>query len=127
MSDAKYGLFGPIFYQYKHKAALAIKKLTGLRDGEAREASYHQQIGYIDLVWGKEGTNKSNGYGLAKIARYHPEVLQNMQQVFNELKVYHETQNRFQLRSDKYEAAVSKIWFENEKIWLLTVFEKRTG
>ncbi len=45
----------------------------------------NQQITDIDLVWGMEGTSKSDGYGLAKLVKYHPEVLVNLQEILSEM------------------------------------------
>lgn len=73
------GEFGPIFDQFKGDAKNAIALLKLLESGEVSGALYHKDVGDIDLVWGVEGTGKSDGYGLAKLLKYHPEVLDNIQ------------------------------------------------
>lgn len=73
------GEFGPIFDRFKGDAKNAIALLKLLESGEVSGALYHKDVGDIDLVWGVEGTGKSDGYGLAKLLKYHPEVLDNIQ------------------------------------------------
>lgn len=79
------GSFGPIYTQFKGRAKEAIAFLLEKKDGEAIAALHHKDIGDIDLVWGKEGTGKSDGYGFAKLAKYHPEVLDNLQELLDEM------------------------------------------
>ena len=121
------GDFGPILRDYHHNAAAAIEKLKELNTGEAVSALYHPEVGDIDLVWGQEGNSKSNGYGLAKIVKYHPEVLEDLQGILSDMKVVERSENRINLESEKYRAAVRLEWDGKAKKWLLTAFEKRTG
>ena len=58
--------FGFVYDQFKGNAQGAIQQLMKMQDGEALGALHHDEIGDIDLVWGKAGTKKSDGYGLAK-------------------------------------------------------------
>lgn len=74
----KTGAFGTVYTQFKGKPQEAIAFLLEKKEGEAVGALHHKDIGDIDLVWGKEGTAKSDGFGLAKLAKYHPEVLGNL-------------------------------------------------
>lgn len=122
-----YGDFGAIYNNFKGKAKEAVKFLLGKHNGEAVSALYHNDIGYIDLVWGKEGTNKSDGFGLAKLAKYHPEVLYNLQELLDDMLVIKRTDNRVQLESDKYQASVRLTWNSKKKTWLLTMFEKKNS
>ena len=118
------GPFGPIADQFKGDAAGAIEHLTREKTGEAVGALSHAEIGDIDLVWGKEGTGKSNGYGLAKIAKFHPEVLGELQDILSGMHVTSKTDNRVQLESADHKAAVQLNWHGTAKKWLLTAFEK---
>ncbi|HEY5798629.1 MAG TPA: hypothetical protein VIT92_00335, partial [Burkholderiaceae bacterium] len=68
-SPARSGAFGPIFTQYQGDAVGAIARLKRERTGEAVGALNHPELGPIDLVWGKEGTGASDGYGLAKLLK----------------------------------------------------------
>lgn len=121
------GDFGDIYDQFRGKPKEAIDFLTKKKGGEALGALSHKDIGEIDLVWGEEGTGHSDGYGLAKLVKYHPEVLDNLQEILDEMQVVKRTENRINLESDKYKAAVRLTWNEQSKTWLLTLFEKKNS
>lgn len=121
------GPFGEIYTQFKGKPQEAIAYLLSKKGGEALGALHHKDIGDIDLVWGKEGTGHSDGYGLAKLAKYHPEVLSNLQEILDDMVVTKRSENRVQLESEKYQAAVRLAWNNNKKTWLLTMFEKKNS
>lgn len=120
------GPFGAIYSQFRNKAKEAVTFLLKLKSGEAIAALHHPAVGDIDLIWGKEGTGKSNGYGLSKIAKFHPEVLSNLQEVLDDMEVISRTQNRINLESNTHKAAVRLEWDGERKNWLLTAFEKET-
>ena len=121
------GPFGRIYRQFKGKAKEAIQFLLGKKEGEVVGALNHPEIGDIDLVWGEEGTSNSDGYGLAKLAKYHPEVLDNLQEIINDMRVTKRSANRVQLESDTHQAAVRLTWDNKSKNWLLTAFEKKNS
>ena len=121
------GPFGEIYTQFKGKSQEAIAYLLDKKSGEAVGALHHKEIGDIDLVYGKEGTGHSDGYGLAKLAKYHPEVLNNLQDILNDMVVTKRSENRVQLESEKYQAAVRLKWDNKKKTWLLTMFEKKNS
>ncbi|MBQ2979862.1 MAG: hypothetical protein IJE18_07120 [Bacteroidaceae bacterium] len=121
------GQFGPIYNQFRGKAQEAIAFLSQKQDGEAIAALNHPEIGDIDLVWGNAGTGKSDGYGLAKLVKYHPEVLNNLQEIINDMHVTQRSMNRVQLESDTHQAAVRLTWNDEKKNWLLTAFEKKNS
>lgn len=126
--EAQYGEtgpFGPVLTQYRGDAQGAIEALKRLQDGEATAALNHPAVGDIDLVWGIEGTRESNGYGLAKLVKWHPEVLDDLQGVISSLKVVERTSNRVQLESPEHKAAVRLEWDGKAKSWLLTAFQKK--
>ncbi|WP_240329922.1 hypothetical protein [Helicobacter suis] len=66
--------FGTNFEEFYHDPKGAIAKLIETKEGQVAGAFYREDLGDIDLVWGKAGSAKSDGYGLAKITKYHPEV-----------------------------------------------------
>ena len=117
--------FGFVYDQFKGDVQGAIQQLIKMQDGEALGALHHNEIGDIDLVWGKAGTRKSDGYGLAKLVKFHPEVLDNLQGILDGMRVTKRSENRVQLENDKYQAAVRLTWNGNEKLWLLTAFKKK--
>lgn len=121
------GSFGNIYDQFKGKAKEAIAFLMNKKDGEAIAALHHNEVGDIDLVWGKEGTAKSDGFGLAKLVKFHPEVLDNLQGILDDMHVTQRSENRVQLESDKYQAAIRLTWDNEKKTWLLTMFEKKNS
>ncbi len=118
------GVFGDIYDQFRGKAKEAIKFLLRKRSGEAIGALHHKEVGDIDLVWGKEGTGKSNGFGLSKLAKSHPEVLDSLQDILDDMVVISRSANRVNLESKTHKAAVRLEWDGEKKNWLLTAFEK---
>lgn len=121
------GAFGNIYNQFRGKAKAAIEFLKKVRGGEAVGALYHKDIGDIDLVWGKEGTGHSDGYGLSKLVKYHPEVLDNLQDILNDMRVVSSSKNRVNLESETHKAGVRLTWDGERKSWLLTAFKKETS
>ena len=117
--------FGFVYDQFKGDANGAIRQLMKMQDGEAVGALHHKEIGDIDLVWGKAGTKHSDDYGLAKIVRYHPEVLDNLQGILDDMQITQRTDNRVQLENEEYQAAVRLTWNGEGKTWLLTAFKKK--
>lgn len=118
------GDFGDIYDCFKHKTKEAIDFLLKNKGGEAIGALSHKELGDIDLVYGEEGTAHSDGYGLAKLAKYHPEVLDNLQGIIDDMKVVKKTSNRAQLESKTHKASVRLTWNGKQKNWLLTAYEK---
>ncbi len=125
--DQSAGPFGPMLTEFKGDAKGAIAKLMEMKGGEAIGALHHPDIGDIDLVWGEEGTGASDGYGLAKLAKYHPEVLGDLQGVLSAMKVTTRNKNRVNLESADHRAAVRLTWDNQAKHWLLTAFQKKEG
>ena len=121
------GAFGNIYNQFRGKAKAAIEFLKKVRGGEAVGALYHKDIGDIDLVWVKEGTGHSDGYGLSKLVKYHPEVLDNLQEILNDMRVVSSSKNRVNLESETHKAGVRLTWDGERKSWLLTAFKKETS
>lgn len=109
-----HGVFGNIYDQFRGKAKEAIAFLLGKKDGEAIGALHHREIGYIDLVWGTEGTGHSDGFGLAKLVKYHPEVLDNLQEILDDMHVTSRTVNRIQLESETHRASV-RLGYHDKK------------
>ncbi len=120
------GPHGPIYTEYRHDAQGAIAKLLETRNGEAVAALYHPAVGHIDLIWGDAGANKAKGYGLAKIDRWHPEVIGDLQGILSTLvedPKHPRNANTVQLENDGYRAAIGLNWKGAPKTWLLTQFD----
>ena len=126
-AQEEYGPFGQVFRQFVGKAKEAIKHLMTIKSGEAIGALSHPEIGPIDLVWGDAGTSNSDGYGLAKLVKFHPEVVEDLQDILNDMKVVKKSENRIHLESEKYQAVVRLTWDAKRKTWLLTAFEKKNS
>jgi len=116
--------FGPVYWQFERKGQKAVNFLLKKRNGEVPNALFHPDIGWIDLFWGVPGSKRSDGYGLAKIEKYHPEVMSNLAEILKSLKIISKTKNRYKLEDEHYFAVVSRMWFEDRKTWLLTLFDK---
>ena len=116
------GPFGRIYRQFKGKAKEAIQFLLGKKEGEAVGALSHPEIGDISLVWGNSKA------GLEKIASKHPEVLDNLQEIINDMKVVSTSENRIKLESDTHFAVVSREYLGKPRDqWLLTAYEKKNS
>ncbi|MGM9859858.1 MAG: hypothetical protein ACI31C_03790, partial [Muribaculaceae bacterium] len=114
------GEFGPIFDQFKGDAKNAIALLKLLESGEVSGALHHKDVGDIDLVWGNDKA------GLAKIINKHPEVLNDLQSIIDNMQVIKESDNRIKLESDTHFAVISKEFKGTPRgKWLLTAFEKK--
>jgi len=101
--------------------------LLKVKEGEAVAALHHQDIGDIDLVWGKEGTPEKDyedGYGLAKIVKKHPEVLDRLQEVIDGMEIKSKSANRAILESLDHKAAVRLDWDGKKKHWLVSAYKK---
>lgn len=124
------GPFGPVLTGFHHDAGGAVAKLMEMKSGDAIGALHHPEIGDIDLVWGKEGSaakDFEDGYGLAKIAKKHPEVLEDLQGALDGATVGRQGKNRVILESPTHHATVRLDWDGERKHWLLTAFEKGAG
>ena len=131
-NSSKIGPFGPVLTDFHHNAQGAIKALSEMKDGEAIGALHHPDIGDIDLPWGVEGNPKKDyegGYGLAKIAAKHPEVIEHLQEILSSMKVNKKrsSPSRIRLESADHEAAVSLDWYGQKKTWLITEYEMTEG
>lgn len=121
---AEQGPFGPVFYGYEGRWQDAALRLEEVQSGEAPGALSHPDIGPIALVWGEEGSSRSDGYGLAKILAWHPEVLEDLQGVLDRMEVTSRSENRIQLASKEDKAAVRLDWDGQQNVWLISAFKK---
>ncbi|MBF0456208.1 MAG: N-6 DNA methylase [Magnetococcales bacterium] len=98
----------------------------GCRKPEPRWRLNHQEVGDIDLVWGKEGSAEKNyedGYGLAKIAKKHPGIAEKLPEIISQMTVKQKGKNKIILASNSHKGIVSLDWYGKEKKWLLTAYE----
>ncbi len=121
------GNYGPVHEEFYHDAQGAVQKLLEDKSGDAIAALHHPDVGDIDLIYGNEGDvsrNNKGGYGLAKIAAKHPEVLNDLQGFIEGLKVKSRTDNRINLEDEHGKAAVRLDLDGKTKNWLITAFRK---
>ena len=116
--------FGKNYPEFKGKGQEAIKHLLQTKSGQVQGAFYRNDLGDITLAWGKEGSAKSDGFGLAKIAKYHPEVLDNLTEIVEKTPITKETPNRYALETEQHFLAIRKEYDGQKEKWLLTAFEK---
>lgn len=114
-------ILGNLFNQFRGKAQEAINFLLNRGEGNAIAALNHPQVGDIDLWYGNDKA------GLKKIAQKHPEVLDDLQGIINNMHVVKASDNRIVLESDTHRAIVSKM-LGNEKTdnWLLSAYELKS-
>ncbi len=117
------GPFGPVFDQFRGKCVEAIAWLSTIKTGEALGALQHSAVGEIDLVWGN-AEGRGSGFGLAKIARWHPEMLPHLQDKISVMSKVRENANTVLLADAKGEAVIRLNAFGQSKRWLLTAYEK---
>jgi len=110
---------------YRRKGQIAVNFLYRKKQGQIKDALFHKKIGWIDIVWGYAGTGNKDGWGLAKIAKFHPEALRKLALIVKFLPIKTESNNRYILEDKKYRAIVSRDMNGKEKLWLLTAFEKK--
>ncbi|VVE27082.1 hypothetical protein PCO31111_03457 [Pandoraea communis] len=120
---------GPVFTQYRHNAKGAIAALMKAGGGVAIAALYHPEIGDIDLRWGYTSDDgRAHGAGLAKLIRWHPEVLNDLQGFISGLTVYqnHKRKGEIHLSDGKdARAGVKLTWNGRTGHWLATAYVKK--
>ena len=115
--------FGPVFTQFQGRPAEAIAWLLKVRCGEALGALSHPEVGEIDLVWG-EATKRGSGFGLAKIERWHPEMLATLPARLAAMHKLRASDHSIILGTTDSEAVVKLDAYGTPKRWLLTAYEK---
>lgn len=115
--------FGTNYAEFYHDGANAIKKLLTEKQGQVAGAFYDERFGDVGIVWGVEGTGKSDGWGIAKIAKYHPEALDKMEEMLK-MPIIAQSENRIKLSDGKYFMSIRKDFNGEKQNWVLTAFEK---
>lgn len=118
------GAFGRIFTEFKNDYKKAKEALLKEKSGDALGALQHKELGDIDLIYGVEGSGKSDGMGLAKIAKFHPEVLDDLDKIIYDMPIVQRSKNRVKLESEKHFASIRLDYDGITKHWLLTAFKK---
>lgn len=116
--------FGTNYAEHYHSGESAIQKLLLERNGQVAGAFHRDDIGDITLAWGEKGTGKSDGWGLAKIAEYHPEVLDKLDKLIQDLPIVKETENRYKLDNGDFFISIRKDFDGEKQNWVLTALER---
>ena len=124
VADGEPGPFGPILTGFRGDYAGAALELERLGAGEAMAALSHPEVGEIALVWGEPGTNRQDGFGLAKLIAWHPEIVADLPARLAEMKLVSRDAERIELESPRDKAAVRLDWNGETRTWLVTAFEK---
>lgn len=114
---------------------LAIKHLLKVQNGECPKALFREDIGFIDIVWGKNDPKTNKGYGLKHIVEKHG---QNIKELgfevedfipivvqFGNLSVKKSDDKKMILESDTFRIVIQTRWDNQIKIFLLTAFDLR--
>ena len=116
--------FGTNYAEFYRDGVGAVNKLLAEKRGQVAGAFYRKELGDITLPWGEVGTGKSDGWGLAKIEKFHPEVLGKLDELIKTLPIKKETDGRFQLENEIYKIGIRKEFDGYKQNWVLTAFEK---
>jgi hypothetical protein len=129
-SKKKEKIFGKEIKGVKGKAA--IEKVLENKNGYVEGAFYKDEIGNIDIVYGKViNAERHTGYGLAHIVDKHPEMTPEiMEEIIKNGKVS-KTHNGYNIEYKEYILGINK-GFKDEKTreylttdnWIVTSFEK---
>ena len=128
--------FGTNYAEHYHSGESAIAKLIneaqahkesgakGEYKGQVAGAFHRDDIGDITLAWGEKGTGKSDGWGLSKIVEYHPEVLDKLDKLIQDLPIVKETENRYKLDNGDFFISIRKDFEGQKQNWVLTALER---
>ncbi len=120
----KEGPFGSVFEADNWRDA--VRFLKNSKSGEVANILDHPEVGKIGIAWGKAGTGKSDGHGLAKLVIHHPEVVDNLPEILRRMNVDRTKviTNRVHLRGADHSGAVKLEWDGQAGLWLLTLFKR---
>lgn len=116
--------FGQNFEQFYHKPKEAIEHLLETKNGYVQGAFYRDDIGDITLPYGVEGSGKSDGWGLAKIAKYHPEALHRLDEIVKG-EFYTDSKGRPNIRLGDEIIGLRNNWEGQETpFWVISSYKK---
>ncbi|MDR2240062.1 MAG: hypothetical protein LBE33_06415 [Zoogloeaceae bacterium] len=125
------GPWGPVYGNLAGDPKNAVAHLLRTGTGEVPGGVSHAQVGQpISLVYGKPGTGASDGYGVSKLERFHPEALEDLQGLLDELRVDPSKSgaNRLILNNAADDRGVVSLdWQGDPRTWLLTAFRNDKG
>lgn len=119
--------FGENYTEYYHDGKGALQKLLIEKQGQVAGAFHRKDLGDIDLVWGAEGSSRSDGYGLSKIVKYHNEVLHQIDNIINEGELKRDNKGRLNIEYKNSIIGLRDNWKgeKNKNHWIITSYSKR--
>ncbi|BEK33610.1 hypothetical protein B11447_10520 [Campylobacter jejuni] len=119
--------FGKNYTEYYHDGKGALQKLLIEKQGQVAGAFHRKDLGDIDLVWGAEGSSRSDGYGLSKIVKYHNEVLHQIDNIINEGELKRDNKGRLNIEYKNSIIGLRDNWKgeKNKNHWIITSYSKR--
>ncbi|ABS44288.1 conserved hypothetical protein [Campylobacter jejuni subsp. doylei 269.97] len=119
--------FGENYTEYYHDGKGALQKLLIEKQGQVAGAFHRKDLGDIDLVWGVEGSSRSDGYGLSKIVKYHNEVLHQIDDIINEGELKRDNKGRLNIEYKNSIIGLRDNWKgeKNKNHWIITSYSKR--
>lgn len=119
--------FGKNYAEYYHDGKGALQKLLIEKQGQVAGAFHRKDLGDIDLVWGAEGSSRSDGYGLSKIVKYHNEVLHQIDNIINEGELKRDNKGRLNIEYKNSIIGLRDNWKgeKNKNHWIITSYSKR--
>ena len=120
--------FGKNYAEFKGKGQEAIDHLLKTKSGQVQGAWQKQINGQthdIALVWGEAGTGKSDGYGLAKIIKYHPEAVNELDNVIKNGTFFIDEKRRPNFKLDNKIVGLRDNWQgEKTPFWIISSYTK---
>ena len=128
--------FGPVFTQFEGKTKEAMKHLCIVKTGICIHAFKRDDIGDVDIAWGKPNDPKTEkgGYGLSHILTDHGEEIMDFNLdpidfillILNFGKLNSQgKKNRIYLEGKDYRLIVTTEWYGMKQQLLLTAFDLR--
>ncbi|WP_189376022.1 putative barnase/colicin E5 family endoribonuclease [Campylobacter fetus] len=117
--------FGTNYAEFYHDGSNAIKKLLVEKQGQVAGA-FEKDGKDITLVLGIEGTSHSDGYGLAKIAKYHPEAVDKLDNIISKGEFYKDEKGRLNIKYNDDIVGLRENWLGNETApWIISSYTKK--
>ena len=132
MAKEEIGKFGRVYRQFYHNPKAAIKWLKKVKSGECIAALHRDDIGDIDIVWGKvTDPVKHTGLGLSHIIDKHGKTIKQLGfEVEDFIPIVVQFGNFDKKRSDSNKKVFASKGFRfvvaiqsDTKQWLLTAFD----
>jgi len=127
--------FGEVFTQFKGKPKQAIKHLMKVKQGEAVNALYRDDIGFIDIVWGENDPKTNKGFGLKHIIEKHGKEIEQLGfkvedfipivVQFGEYNKKVSDNERLAFEGKMFRFIIEPYYKGRIKQWLLTAFDLR--